>query len=178
MVVIFMQWLPRTSVRIVSISLAFLFVSALPISASEQADKEKVVINEQEIGVATSDFYAALNVMFTGDGQPMKALWSHASDITYMGPNGIYLVGWDDVEKEWDAQAASKLGGKVVAKRIHQVVGTNLAVINCIETGENVINGKSETVELRSSTVFRKEDGAWKVIGHQTDKLGYMAPPQ
>ena len=135
-------------------------------------------MNEQDVGTAISDFYAALNVMFKGDGRPMKALWSHASDITYMGPDGIFLVGWHDVEKEWDAQAASKLGGKVAMKRTHQVVGSDLAVINCIESGENIVNGKSETVDLRSSTVLRKEDGVWKLIGHQTDKLGYMVTPR
>jgi len=31
-------------------------------------------------------------------------------------------------------------------------------------------------VQLRSSTVFRQEQGVWKVIAHQTDLLGYMNP--
>jgi hypothetical protein len=73
-----------------------------------------------------------------------EGIMSHASDITYMGPNGIYLVGWKDIEKEWDAQAANELGGKVVAKRMHQVIGSDLAVVNCIESGENIINGKQK----------------------------------
>jgi hypothetical protein len=48
----------------------------------------------------------------------------------------------------------------------------------CIESGENIVNGKKETVQIRSSTLFRKENGAWKVIGHQTDPLGYMDEPK
>ncbi len=134
--------------------------------------------NEQAINAATATFYKALNVMFTGDGQPMKDAWSKAPDITYMGPSGRYLVGWDAIEKEWSVQAASKLGGQVTAEKINTVVGTDMALINCIETGVNVVNGKTETVKLRSSTVFRKEQGAWKVIAHQTDLLGYMNPPK
>lgn len=129
----------------------------------------------QEIAAASDRFYAALNVMFEGDAQPMKDAWSHADDITYMGPNGLFLVGWAQIEKEWDAQAAALLGGRVEPQNLQMTLGSDLSVINCIEAGENVVDGKVETVRLRSSTVFRKEDGAWKVVGHQTDLLGYMS---
>jgi ketosteroid isomerase-like protein len=129
---------------------------------------------EQVVGTATENFYAALNTMFTGNGQPIKDLWSRSKDITYMGPNGLYLVGWEKIEQEWNNQAASKLGGSVTPQQIHIVVGADIAVMNCMESGENIVNGKKETVQIRSSTVFRKEIGVWKVIGHQTDPLGYM----
>ena len=108
----------------------------------------------------------------------MKNAWSHASDITYMGPSGEYLIGWALIEKEWDKQSAAKLGGKVVPEDVHVVVSGDVAILNCIEAGENVVNGKTERVNLRSSTIFRKEGGAWKVIGHQTDLLGYMSAPK
>ncbi len=132
--------------------------------------------NHQAVIAATDNFYRALNIMFTGDGQPMKDAWSKSKDITYMGPSGRYLVGWDAIEKEWNAQTASKLGGKVTAEQVNTIVGSDLALINCIEKGVNVVNGKTETVQLRSSTVFRQEQGVWKVIAHQTDLLGYMNP--
>lgn len=130
--------------------------------------------DEQAVAAATTDFYAALNTMFTGDGRPMKDAWSRAKDITYMGPNGLYLIGWEKIEQEWNTQTASKLGGRVTPQQLHTVVGGDLAMITCIESGENSVNGKKETVQIRSSTLFRKENGAWKVIGHQTDPLAYM----
>jgi ketosteroid isomerase-like protein len=133
--------------------------------------------DEQVVATATENFYVALNTMFTGNGQPIKDLWSRSQDITYMGPDGLYLVGWEKIEQEWNRQAASRLGGRVAPQQIHIVVGADIAVINCIESGENTINGKNETVQIRSSTVFRKEIGVWKVIGHQTDPLKYMNPP-
>lgn len=133
--------------------------------------------SRQEVGDAAVGFYAALNAMFAGDAQPMKDAWSHAEDTTYMGPNGLYLVGWQQIEREWNAQAAALLGGRVTPQNLHTVVGTDLAFINCVEAGENVVDGRTETVRIRSSTVFRKEAGGWKVIGHQTDLLGYMSPP-
>lgn len=129
----------------------------------------------EEIGAATDRFYAALNVLFEGDAQPMKDAWSHADSITYMGPNGLYLVGWEKIEQEWDNQAAARLGGRVAPESVQMTLGSDLSVINCIEAGENVVDGKVETVRLRASTVFRKENGVWKVVGHQTDLLGYMS---
>ncbi|MFM1902678.1 MAG: hypothetical protein RLZZ440_578, partial [Planctomycetota bacterium] len=121
-----------------------------------------------------ANFYRALNVMFTGDGEPMKDAWSHADDISYMGPGGNYLVGWKTIEKEWDEQTARKLGGRITPIDVHTIEAGDLAVINCIESGENEVNGKPQTVKIRSSTVFRKEAGVWKVVGHQTDKLPYL----
>ncbi len=133
--------------------------------------------NEQAVATATARFYAALNTMFTGDGRPMKDAWSRAPDITYMGPNGRYLVGWGDIEQEWDAQTAKKLGGRVTPRQVHTIVGADLAVVTCIESGENVVDGKTETVDIRASTVFRKEDDGWKVVGHQTDLLQFLNNP-
>ena len=102
--------------------------------------------------------------------------WSHTDDTTYMGPAGNYLIGWALIEDEWNKQTAAKLGGKVTPQNIHLIVTGDMALANCIESGENIVGGKTETVSLRSSTVFRKESGTWKVIGHQTDLLGYMNP--
>ncbi|MHC4850946.1 MAG: PAS domain-containing protein, partial [Planctomycetota bacterium] len=68
---------------------------------------------ENEVRAATDQFYVALNRMFTGDLAPMNAIWSHANDVTYMGPVGGFQVGWDAVRKGWEAQAAMKLGGNV-----------------------------------------------------------------
>ena len=144
-----------------------------------QASHETVTTtNQQAVAAATTDFYAALNTMFAGNGRPMKDAWSRARDITYMGPDGLYLIGWEKIEQEWNTQTANKLGGRVTPQQLHTVVGDDLAVITCIESGENIVNGKNETVQIRSSTLFRKENGAWKVIGHQTDPLKYMDKPK
>jgi len=130
--------------------------------------------NEPAVAQATADFYSALNTLFTGDGGPMKAAWSHAGDITYMGPEGAYLTGWEKIGPLWDDVAAAKLGGRVTPKAVHTVSGKDLALVTCVEQGENVVDGKTETVEIRSSTVFRLEDGAWKVVHHQTDLLPFL----
>lgn len=130
--------------------------------------------NEQAVSLATENFYSALNTLFTGDVQPMKEAWAHSDDISYMGPEGAYLTGWEKIGLMWDNVAEAKLGGHVTPKEIHTVAGNELALVTCIESGENVSNGKTEVVRIRSSTVFRLENGEWKVIHHQTDLLDFL----
>jgi ketosteroid isomerase-like protein len=130
--------------------------------------------NNQAVADATDNFYAALNLLFTGDAQAMKEAWDHADDISYMGPEGLYLIGWEKIEQMWVNTAAMKLGGRVTPVQLHKVVGTDMAVINCIESGENQVAGNTEIVSIRSSTVFQKRGGLWKIIGHQTDLLKFL----
>ena len=127
---------------------------------------------EMAVRQAADQFYDALNAMFTGDVAPMKVAWSHADDVVYMGPGGSIKVGWDNVLKDWERQAARKLGGKVTPKDVHFTAGDELAVMYAVESGENTnIGGKAEKVAIRVTNLFRKEGDAWKMIGHHTDLL-------
>ncbi len=128
----------------------------------------------QTVKAAVAKFHDALNTLFTGDAAPMKAVWSHADDVVYMGPMGGMEVGWTQVEPYWDKQAAKKLGGKVDAVDMHITASPTLAVVHYYEKGENVIDGKPQPVSIRTTTTFRKEGGHWKVIGHHTDTLAYL----
>jgi len=131
---------------------------------------------EKEVLAANDQFYAALNTLFTGELAPMNAIWSHANDVTYMGPVGGFQVGWDAVRKDWEAQAAMKLGGKVVASEVRVTAGRDLAVISDLLNGENLnVKGEIQKVSIRATNIFRKEDGQWKMIGHHVDLLPQMA---
>lgn len=140
------------------------FLTALP---ARTADDETASVKE-----AAMQFYAALNTMFTGDVAPMLEVWSHADDITFMGPQGGLYVGWENVRPQWEAQAALKLGGTIEPDDMHIFVGEDLAVVQDFEKGTNTnVGGETVEVSLRATNIFRKEDGKWKMISHQTDKL-------
>lgn len=136
---------------------------------SSSADETKAV--EQ----ATAQFYASLNTMFTGDAGPMLEVWSHADDVTYMGPGGGFTLGWHDVNRAWETQAALKLGGKVEPYGMHVTVGSDLAFTQCVEKGSNLdAEGRTVQVSIRATNLFRKENGEWKMIGHHTDLLPFL----
>jgi ketosteroid isomerase-like protein len=149
--------------------LTLVIVSLMSFSPARAADEDT-----QAVTATLGKFHDALNVLFTGDAAPMKAVWSHADDVTYMGPSGAMQVGWAQIEPYWDKQAARKLGGKVVPADVHVTASPQLAVAQYHEKGENIIDGKPQPVLIRTTTTFRKENGQWKVIGHHTDTLAYL----
>jgi ketosteroid isomerase-like protein len=157
------------------LSLALLAMMAVPCLAdSPDANAgERLLVEE-----ATAEFYKSLNAMFTGDVAPMLETWSQADDVTYMGPAGGYQVGWEQVRAVWEAQAALNLGGKVLPEDVHVTVGQDLAVVQCREVGDNLdAEGQPLQVSIRATNVFRKENGEWKMIGHHTDLLPFLAKP-
>jgi ketosteroid isomerase-like protein len=141
----------------------------VPLSVAQATQQDETAVRQ-----ASDRFYAALNAMFEGNIEPMNDLWSHADDVTYMGPDGKYIIGWDQVQAIWRQQAALKLGGKIEAERVHVTVGQDLATVECSEVGENFVDGKPTQVSIRATNTYRKENGQWKMIGHHTDTLPFL----
>ncbi len=144
---------------------AFLFSNS-PARAAED--------NTAAVRAASNQFYSALSQLFTGDLAPMEALWSHRNDVTYMGPAGGFRVGWDAVRKDLASQAAMKLGGSIKPRQVKITAGSELATVSNMEVGSNVIGGKKSVVSLRATSIYRKENGQWKMIGHHTDLIPAM----
>jgi ketosteroid isomerase-like protein len=128
----------------------------------------------KSVSEANAQFYSALNTMFKGDAKQMEQVWSHADDVTYMGPMGGMQVGWSQVLPIWREQAAARLGGEVQPKKIRIHAGREVAVVCCYEMGQNIVDGKLQKVSIRATNVFRKEQGQWKMIGHHTDLLPFL----
>ena len=132
--------------------------------------------DSKEVAAAAAQFYAALNALFGGDIDPMVEVWSHEDDVTYMGPDGGFQVGWKDVLADWQKQADMKLGGNVEPDAMRITQGGGLAVTHNYEKGLNTNTGDIPgTVTIRATNLFRKEDGKWKMIGHHTDSLPFLA---
>ena len=160
--------------RIKSNSLSYILVLLLAVfigSINTQASEN----DEKAVKQAVSQFYVALNEMFKGKIEPMKEVWSHTDDVTYMGPAGDIKIGWQQVLADWEAQAAMKLGGVVKPEGMHIIVGQDIAVTTNYEKGSNVDSeGKPIEVSIRATNTFRKEDVKWKMIGHHTDLLPFL----
>jgi ketosteroid isomerase-like protein len=150
---------------------SLLLVLSLGFAGSALAADEKT----EAVRAAADGFYSALNSMFAGELEPMKNVWSHSADVTYLGPDGDFRVGWDEVLADWEAQTAMNLGGHVEPQEMHITVGRDLAIVSNYEIGENApVDGESRKVKIRATNLFRLEDGKWKMIGHHTDRLSFI----
>ena len=146
-------------------------VTMLVFSLNTFADSKE----SKAVQSSVNEFYVALNQLFSGEMTAMEKIWSHGKDITYMGPDGTYVIGWEATRANFQVQANKKLGGKVMPKDIHTIIGNDLAIISNYEVGENVnAQGKPEKVQIRVTSTFRKEKAGWKMIGHHTDTLSFL----
>lgn len=125
---------------------------------------------EGELRIANEQFYAALNAMFTGEIEPMNAIWSHRDDVTDLGPFGGRLTGWAAVGAEFKKEAGLKFGGRVLCKDLVVQIGGDMGYTVCVEEGQHMsVEGKPVVVRFRATNIFRRENGRWKLVHHHTD---------
>lgn len=118
---------------------------------------------------ATDKFYESLVKLLHGDAEPMFEVWSHKEDITYMGPVGGLLVGWQKIKESWTLQAKSITKGQVQPKNLHFYESDGLGVVVGYEDSVVTVDGKLVQIKLRATSIFRMENGAFKMIAHHTD---------
>jgi ketosteroid isomerase-like protein len=128
--------------------------------------------DERAVIEATYGFYAALSAMLAGDPNPLADVYSHAADVTYMPAEGGLLVGWDQVFADWSRQAQASRGGTAEAEGVRAVVGKDMAASVALTRGTVTgMDGVTRQVQLRESSVFRREEDDWKMISHHADAI-------
>jgi ketosteroid isomerase-like protein len=121
---------------------------------------------------ANEAWYMALNAMLNGDPAPFADVYSHADDVSYMSAEGGLRVGWDATWSDWQAQAKLARGGHVEETDNNTIVNGDMAVVQTVEKG--VVNNREGVgVEqvARETSVFRREEGRWKMVAHHADLL-------
>ena len=124
---------------------------------------------------AIDQFYSAHNDIFEGNLAPMEEIWSHSEDVTYMSPIGGILVGYEAAIDSWRKQAGLNLRGHVEPYEMHVVEGVDIGICYNYIRGTNYeVDGKEVHPNIRATTVYRKENGEWKVISHHTDLMDWL----
>jgi ketosteroid isomerase-like protein len=114
------------------------------------------------------------NGLAFGDPEPYKALWSHDPDVSVLGGFGGYALGWAEVSKNTDFAASRFRGAKSFeVKRLAHGASGDLGYAIWIEHGEVRVEGRDDTIPvvIRVTHVFRRQDGAWKIIHRHGDPV-------
>lgn len=116
-----------------------------------------------------------------GNPDVYKTLYSHRDDVTLANPFGPTSRGWAQVSETVDRAAQHYRDGEVVGfENISTVVTSDLAYVVEVESYRARVGGASELVpvSLRVTTVFRREDGAWKVVHRHADPITAVRPAE
>ena len=132
---------------------------------------------EQELPL--DEYHRAGVAITNGDAAAYKALWSRRDDVTLANPFGPPVRGWGAVSETLDGAAAKYRDGEPVGfENVTTVVTDELAYTVEIERYRARVGGAEELspVALRVTTVFRREDGVWRVVHRHGDPITTPRP--
>jgi ketosteroid isomerase-like protein len=139
-----------------------------PVSSAAAADDASLQAFLPQFEAGTSSF-------INGDPSLWKQQASQGDDVTLLGGWGAYKRGWNEVGPHYDWAAARfrESGAAVQVEYLASNVSGDLAYTVAIERSEVLIVGqdKPAPLVLRVTHIFRKEDGAWKLIHRHADPL-------
>jgi ketosteroid isomerase-like protein len=119
-------------------------------------------------------YHRSVEAFIQGDPDVQKPLWSTRDDVTLANPLGPPVKGADAVRQHVDRAASLISGGHDYTFASISVVETaDLAYEVGIERNILTIGTATEQVpiSLRVTTVFRREDGGWKIVHRHADPI-------
>ncbi len=87
-----------------------------------------------------------------------------------MRPNGGREIGWEQLWEAWQYVARVFSGGQVELTEQYIVTSGDLAYEIGLEIGRFSPGGEEVEVAHRATNVYRRSNGAWKIVHHHTDK--------
>jgi ketosteroid isomerase-like protein len=102
----------------------------------------------------------------------VKNLFSRREDVTLAIPYGPPVRRWEQVAKITEHASSLRSAGKFVGSEIvAKYVTAELAYVVQIERAGAKIDGREDITPyaVRSTMIFRPEDGEWKVVHRHAD---------
>ncbi|HEX4978449.1 MAG TPA: nuclear transport factor 2 family protein [Acidimicrobiales bacterium] len=114
----------------------------------------------------------AETAIHNGDAAPRKAMWAHTDPVTLLGAV-FSATGWDDIQPIFDRLQARFSN---CTSSEHELIAAgasgDLAYIVALEHTTVSVGGSAPLpYALRATTVFRREDGEWKVVHRHADPV-------
>lgn len=130
-----------------------------------------------DIEAAVNAFHAAMTPFAKGDSGPCKALCSHRDDMLLANPFGPAVRGWTKAEAALDyASSRFAQGGVSPSERLVTYVSGDLAVIHEAEHWKTKVGGGDLTpFDLRVTSVYRREDGEWRLVLRHADPISTVS---
>ncbi|PBC22410.1 nuclear transport factor 2 family protein [Mesorhizobium sp. WSM4307] len=133
------------------------------------------------IGMLSSDLtnvieqdHLAVGAFVKGDPEPLKSLYSRRDDVIIANPFGPPARGWTKAAETMDRAATNYRDGEVIGfERIAEYATADLGYIMEIERVRSKVGGadKLAPIALRTTTIFRREDGVWRIVLRHADPI-------
>jgi ketosteroid isomerase-like protein len=119
-------------------------------------------------------YHHALDEIWKGNPEGYYRLYSRRDDVTLANPFGPPVQGWEQVAQTIAQAAIIFREGEVTGfERIATCMTPELAYIVEMERGQTKVGGAADTtpIALRVTSIFRPEDGTWKIVHRHADPI-------
>src|SRR5918999_1511148 len=126
-------------------------------------------------------YHQALDEIMKGSPDGYKGLYSHRNDVTLANPFGPPARGWEEVAKTLERAASHYRDGEATGfENLAKYVTAELAYTVEMERCQAKVEGRDDVTPLavRVTTIFRPEEGEWKVVHRHADPITKTQPPE
>ncbi len=122
----------------------------------------------------------ALDEFMRGDPEPVKKIFSHREDVTLANPFSPVGHGWEQVAERLERAASNFRDGEASFETVEKYVTPELAYLVRIERAKTKVGGSEELapIALRVTSIFRPEEGTWKVVHRHADPITTAQPAE
>lgn len=134
-----------------------------------------------DLDSAIEQSHLALGEIAKGNPEPFEALYSQRDDVTLGNPFGPFARGRQNVLSTAEGAASRYRDGEIVGfEPITRHVTADLACIVEVERFRAKVGGSDNlsTIALRVTSIFRPEDGAWKLVHRHADPITTPQPSE
>lgn len=124
-------------------------------------------------------YHMALDEFMKGNHEPAKLLFSQRDDVTLGNPFGPFARGWTEVVETMKRAASHYRDGEAIGfDTLSKYITSDLAYTAEVERLQSKVDGREDVapVSLRVTTIFRREDGRWRIVHRHADPITTVRP--
>jgi ketosteroid isomerase-like protein len=125
--------------------------------------------------------HLTLGEIVKGNPEPLKMVYSHREDVSLANPFGPPVRGWEQAATTIERAASNYKDGEIVGfENVAKYVTPELAYIVEVERYKAKVGGGEELapISLRVTSIFRREDGDWKIVHRHADPITMAQPAE
>jgi ketosteroid isomerase-like protein len=125
--------------------------------------------------------HLTLGEIVKGNPEPLKMVYSHREDVSLANPFGPPVRGWEQAAAIIERAASNYKDGEIVGfENVAKYVTPELAYIVEVERYKAKVGGGEELapISLRVTSIFRREDGVWKIVHRHADPITTAQPAE
>lgn len=126
-------------------------------------------------------YQQAMRELVNGNPEPLKEIYSHRDDASLANPFGPPVRGWDGSARAIEGSASNYRDGEILGfENVAKYVTSELACIVEMERYRARVGGGEDIspVTLRVTSIFRPEDGTWKIVHRHADPITTPQPAE